>query len=96
MSPARTTTPASAAAPPGSPHEGDIKLLTWQVAELNKKFDELRVDLRNTYASKVELTEVRQDVAKLESQIGWGVKLILGLVIVAVVGLVMVKTGGGR
>lgn len=93
MSPVRT--PPSASAPPPS-YDGDIKLLTYKVDELGKKFDTFSADLKATYASKDELKEVRQDVHELKSSIGWVVKLALGLIITAVIGLVIVKGGAVR
>lgn len=102
MSPTRTPPQApqiivpTAAASSGDDIKGDIKLLAYKVDELKEKFDKFSADIKDNYATKVEMREVRQDVSKLEGQIGWAVKLILGLVIVAVVGLVLVKTGGAR
>ena len=40
-----------------------------------------------------ELAQVRADVAEIRSWIGWGVKIVLGLVLAALVGLVL--KGGG-
>lgn len=94
MSPARPS--ASAAASSGDDLKGDVRVLTFQVTELGKKVDEIRTDLKSTYASKEELKEVRQDVTDLKSSIGWVVKLALGLVITAIIGLVIVKGGAVR
>lgn len=97
MSPARTPNAgAGGGPPPGDDLRGDVRLLTYQVGELTKKFDTFSADLKQTYASKDELKEVRQDVHELKSSIGWVVKLALGLIITAVIGLVIVKGGAVR
>uniref|UniRef100_A0A9E8CMZ9 Haemolysin XhlA n=1 Tax=Bosea sp. NBC_00436 TaxID=2969620 RepID=A0A9E8CMZ9_9HYPH len=104
MSPSRTNpTPPPpgafvmpAASASGDDLKGDVRLLTYKVDELSKKFDTFTADIKNTYASKVEVAEVRQDVHELKASIGWVVKLALGLVITAIIGLVIVKGGAVR
>ena len=81
---------------PADDLKGDVRVLTVQVVELTKKVDEIRSDLKNTFASKEELREVRQNVTDLKSNLGWVVKLALGLIITAVIGLVIVKGGSVR
>lgn len=56
----------------------------------------LREDLRNVYATKTELKDVAEDVASLKSNVSWLVKLIIGAVIAAVLGLVLMKGGVPR
>lgn len=53
----------------------------------------IREDLRNVYATKIELKDVVDDVAKLNNHVGWLVKSIIGAFIAAVIGLVLVKGG---
>lgn len=91
MSPARNIPPAAS-----DDLKGDVRVLTVQVGELTKKVDEIRSDLKNTFASKEELREVRQDVVEIKGHIGWIVKLALGLIVTAIIGLVIVKGGAVR
>lgn len=56
----------------------------------------LREDLRNVYATKAELKDVAEDVAGLKNNVSWLVKLIVGTVVAAVLGLVMMKGGVPR
>lgn len=56
----------------------------------------IRTDLKNTYASKDELMEVRQDVVELKGHIGWIVKLAVGLIVTAIIGPVIVNGGSVR
>jgi hypothetical protein len=53
----------------------------------------IREDLRNVYATKTELKEVAEDVAGLKNNVSWLVKAILGAVLTAALGLVLVKGG---
>ncbi len=52
-----------------------------------------REDLRNVYATKTELKDVVDDVAKLKDHVGWLVKSLLGAIVLAIVGLVLSKGG---
>lgn len=81
------------AAPGDADAKGDLKLVQYQVQQLDKKFDRLSDDLENQYATKAELGEVRDDVKGLRENIGWAIKIVLGAVLVAVVNLVIVKGG---
>jgi hypothetical protein len=56
----------------------------------------IREDLRNVYATKVELKDVAEDVSKLKDHVGWLVKSIIGAFLAAVIGLVLVKGGVPR
>lgn len=98
MSPAptRQPQPTASSSASGDDFRGDLKLLTWQVTDLNKKFDELRSDLRDKYATKDELKVVSAEVVKINGNITWLLRLVMGLVIAAVVGLVIMKGGGAR
>ena len=53
----------------------------------------IREDLRNVYATKVELKDVAEDVSKLKDHVGWLVKSIIGAFLAALIGLVLVKGG---
>lgn len=82
--------------PPADDLKGDVRLIGYKIDELSKRFDRFSDDIKGTYASKDEVKEVREDVAGLKAQVGWAVKLILGLVITAIIGLVIVKGGAVR
>ena len=73
--------------------KSDIRLLAYQVAQLDKKLDRFFEEVKNNYASKADLKNVRDDVEKLNNNIGWLVKIIIGAVVVALLGLVIVKGG---
>lgn len=71
----------------------DVAVLKQQVSSVDKKLDALAVDLRDTYARKTELKDLGDDVKSLKESLGWVIKLILGLVVTAVVGTVIIKSG---
>ncbi|GJD77019.1 hemolysin XhlA family protein [Methylobacterium gregans] len=73
--------------------KSDVRLLAYQVAQLDKKLDRFFEEVKNNYASKADLKNVRDDVEKLNNNIGWLVKIIIGAVVVALLGLVIVKGG---
>lgn len=68
---------------------GDFRLVNYKIDQLDKKFDELKAN----FATKAEVADVKDDVASIKSGIWWVVKLVLGAVIIAVIGLVMAKGG---
>ena len=53
----------------------------------------IREDLRNVYATKAELKDVVDDVANIKGNLGWLVKSVIGAIVLAVVGLVLSKSG---
>ncbi|MBX9934577.1 MAG: hypothetical protein K2Y56_24180 [Methylobacterium sp.] len=73
--------------------KSDVRLVKYQVEQLDKKFDTLTTELKNSYATKTELSVIRDDVTSLKNNVSWIVKLILGAVIMAVLGVVLVKGG---
>ncbi len=73
--------------------KSDVRLLAYQVAQLDKKLDRFFDEVKNNYASKADLKNVKDDVDKLNNNIGWLVKIIIGAVVVALLGLVIVKGG---
>lgn len=73
--------------------KSDVRLLAYQVALLDKKLDRFFDEVKNSYATKVELANLKDDVEKLNNNIGWLVKIIIGAVVVALLGLVIVKGG---
>lgn len=73
--------------------KSDVRLLAYQVAQLDKKLDRFFEEVKNNYASKAYLKNVKDDVDKLNNNIGWLVKIIIGAVVIALLGLVIVKGG---
>ncbi len=73
--------------------KSDVRLLAYQVAQLDKKLDRFFDEVKNNYASKADLKNVKDDVDKLNNNLGWLVKIIIGAVVVALLGLVIVKGG---
>lgn len=73
--------------------KSDVRLLAYQVAQLDKKLDRFFEEVKNNYASKADLKNVKDDVDKLNNNIGWLVKIIIGAVVIALLGLVIVKGG---
>ena len=59
-----------------------MKDLREEVKSLGKKIDD-------TYATRADLVETQKDVESLRSNISWFVKIVLGTVIVAILGLVI-------
>ncbi len=74
----------------------DVAVLKEKVGSIDKKLDTLAANLANVYSTKDELKVLRDDVQGLKSNQGWIIKLIVGAVIVAVLGLVIVKGGVPR
>lgn len=77
----------------------DIAVLKQQYGSIDKKLDNIAVDLRDTYARKTDVTEtiktLKEDVSKIQNAWGWFLKIIFGIIITAIMGLIVLK-GGGR
>ena len=73
--------------------KSDVRLLAYQVGLLDKKLDRFFEEVKNNYATKSEVENLKGDVNKLNANISWLVKIILGAVVAAVLGLVLVKGG---
>jgi hypothetical protein len=73
--------------------KSDVRLLAYQVGLLDKKLDRFFDEVKNSYATRTDLHNLKEDVDKLNSNIGWLVKIIIGAVVVALLGLVIVKGG---
>ncbi|KNY21639.1 hypothetical protein [Methylobacterium sp. ARG-1] len=73
--------------------KSDVRLLAFQVSLLDKKLDRFFDEVKANYASKSDLKNLKDDVDKLNANIGWLVKIIIGVVVVAILGLVIVKGG---
>lgn len=74
----------------------DVAVLKEKVGSIDKKLDALAASLSNVYATKGDIKVLLDDVEGLKSNQGWIIKLIVGAVIVAVLGLVIVKGGVTR
>ncbi len=74
----------------------DVAVLKEKVGSIDKKLDALAVSLANVYSTKSELKVLQDDIDGLKANQGWIIKLIVGAVIVAVLGLVIVKGGVAR
>jgi hypothetical protein len=72
---------------------GIDKNLGSRIEVLGQKFDAFTQELKSTYATKTDLTIVDEKVRKVQDNQGWVIKLIIGAVIVAVLGLVIAKGG---
>ena len=75
---------------------GIDKNLGNRIEVLGHKFDAFTQELKTTYATKVELSMVDEKVRKVQDNQGWVIKLIIGGVIVAVLGLIIAKGGVPR
>jgi len=73
--------------------KSDVRLLAYQVGLLDKKLDRFFEEVKNSYATKSEMQNVKEDVKKLNDNIGWLVKIIIGAIVVALLGVVLVKGG---
>ncbi|KQP67599.1 hypothetical protein ASF52_19080 [Methylobacterium sp. Leaf112] len=73
--------------------KSDVRLLAYQVALLDKKLDRFFDEVKNNYATKTEVENLKGDVKKVNDNISWLVKIILGAVVAALLGLVLVKGG---
>lgn len=72
---------------------GIDKNLGSRIENLGQKFDAFTTELKSTYATKTELSIVDDRVRKVQDNQSWVIKLIIGAVIVAVLGLVIAKGG---
>jgi hypothetical protein len=72
---------------------GIDKNLGTRIEALGQKFDAFTQELKSTYATKTDLSIVDEKVRKVQDNQGWVIKLIIGAVIVAVLGLVIAKGG---
>lgn len=75
---------------------GIDKNLGARIEVLGQKFDAFTQELKSTYATKTDLSIVDEKVRKVQDNQGWVIKLIIGAVIVAVMGLVIAKGGVPR
>lgn len=75
---------------------GIDKNLGTRIEALGQKFDAFTQELKTTYATKTDLSIVDEKVRKVQDNQGWVIKLIIGAVIVAVLGLVVAKGGVPR
>lgn len=78
-------------APPSFDLRSDVRVLNYQVGELDKKLDRFFDEVKNSYASKGELAGIKEDVVKLKDNLSWLIKLVIGAVVVALLGLVVSK-----
>lgn len=72
---------------------GIDKNLGSRIEALSQKFDAFTQELKSTYATKTDLSIVDEKVRKVQDNQGWVIKLIVGAVIVAILGVVIVKGG---
>ena len=72
---------------------GIDKNLGSRIEALSQKFDAFTQELKSTYATKTDLSIVDEKVRKVQDNQGWVIKLIIGAVIVAILGLVIAKGG---
>ncbi len=72
---------------------GIDKNLGTRIEALSQKFDAFTQELKSTYATKTDLSVIDEKVRKVQDNQGWVIKLIIGAVIVAVLGLVIAKGG---
>lgn len=75
---------------------GIDKNLGSRIEALGQKFDAFTQELKTTYATKTDLSIVDEKVRKVQDNQGWVIKLIVGAVIVAILGVVIVKGGVPR
>ena len=74
--------------------KSDVRLLAYQVrASRQKNSTGFSMRSKTTMRRKSELKGLKEDVDKLNANIGWLVKIIIGAVVIAVLGLVIVKGG---
>lgn len=84
----------------------EAQTLTQSIRDLTNELRELRNDIAETYVRKDvidptlklvtdAIAAVSGRVSKLESGMNWVIRLVLSVVIVAVLGLVITKGGGG-
>lgn len=73
--------------------KSDVRLLAFQVGLLDKKLDRFFDEVKNNYATKTEFENLKGDMKKVNDSISWLVKIILGAVVAALLGLVLVKGG---
>ncbi len=72
---------------------GIDKNLGNRIENLGQKFDAFTQELKSSYATKTDLSIIDDKVRKVQDNQSWVIKLIIGAVIIAVLGLVIVKGG---
>ena len=77
----------------------EIEALHGSIRDLTTTIEHLRTEMASTYVRKdvlqPQLDEIRGDVKSHEDWLTWAQRIVIGLVILALVGLV-VTVGGGR
>ena len=70
-----------------------VNALDKTLSHLDKKLDTFFNEVKNNYATKMELKDVKDDVDKVNANIGWLVKIVVGAVVTGLLGLLLVKGG---
>lgn len=92
------------AAPTGLPTQGvdlnkmqvDLAVLSERTGNMDKSVSAILANQEKalaTYATKEELKAVKDGLDGVRAWLGWGVKTVLGVVIIALVSLVVAKGG---
>lgn len=74
--------------------KSDVRLLQYQVGQLDKKLDRFFDEVKNNYVTKGDLSNVQADVNDLKASLSWAVKIVVGAVLMGLLGLVILKGGG--
>lgn len=61
------------------------------VSEIKSSLKNLQHSMDDGYARKIDLAETQKEVDSLKNNVGWAVKIVLGAVILAILGLVIVN-----
>ena len=72
---------------------GIEKNLGGQIGSLSQQLTSALIEIKTGYATSGALEAVKGDVAGIKASIGWAVKIVLGLVLASLVGLLFAKGG---
>ena len=67
-----------------------IPLICKDISNINKSLDELHTKIDNKYVSKERFEPVEQKVENISGNVTWLVRLIIGAIVLALLGLVLV------
>lgn len=59
------------------------------IRRLHEKLDDIRKDLHESYVTNADLALLRFDVSELKEWQTWAIRIVLGAVILALLGLVL-------
>lgn len=76
----------------------DIIRLEQAITSLTKTIDSFRIEMASTYVRQDvyerDLDNIKDDVEKHDEWLTWALRIVVGLVITALVGIITIQNGG--